>query len=416
MRILHLTTLVLSLLVFACGGKDATAFDPAGREWEFSLSNPPPVMINTNLPNRKPVPAHKFYRIFNAGDVLRVEGDSIFVENEYTVRFTSLPRQYALLSDGEIPDTLSGFRLTQGIGTTLNAALFKGDSLMGEWLFEEKKTRFKEIAFGELDGQTFRYAFPGQDTMQVYFGISVYRSGRNEGEKFEYFVDENLNFREERSYLDDDRFSFWGRRMSNMRTASVYYMFSREGFNSKRYTYGRNEDGTVIATYFEVENGRYERVDMPLVLLPPHKAGATEADFADRINAGRVLTDNTYPAIDSADVSYAYQDNYKGIEYDELSELEFSAEPDGEFIVVVRDRLLWNRKWTLSPDGHYLITMDKNGDPSAHYPILAYTDEYIDLRMSFPVKTREPRGVALESYARIDTYIRVLRRADATSR
>jgi len=51
-----------------------------------------------------------------------------------------------------------------------------------------------------------------------------------------------------------------------------------------------------------------------------------------------------------------------------------------------------------------------------HYPILAWTDEYIDLRMPFTVKTREPRGVALESYAEIDAYIRIARRADATSR
>jgi len=129
-----------------------------------------------------------------------------------------------------------------------------------------------------------------------------------------------------------------------------------------------------------------------------------------------VIADDTYPSVDSANVSYLYQRDYKGIEYDELSELEFSAEAGGEFLVVVRDRLIWNRKWRLSPDGRYLIVLRKNGDEYGHYPILAYTNEYIDLRMPFTVKTREPRGVELESYAGIDVYIRLARRSDATSR
>lgn len=416
MRISHLTALVLSMLVFACGEKDATAFDPAGQEWEFSMSNPLPIMENLLVPENTPISGRLRKEIFQPGEILWVEDDSILVKNDYKIWSVGVVKKYPLLLTEEVADSVAGFRLTSGIGTTLNVALYKGDSLMGEWLFEEKKTRFKEIAFGELDGQTFRCAFPGGDTMQVYFGTTYHTSGRDEGKAYEYFVDENPNFREEHSYSKPDRFRYWGAKMSSMRGNNMYFSMARKGFSSKRHVFGRNGDGMVIATYFEVKNERYERVEMPLVLQSPIRSDFSEVDFADRINSGTVLADDTYPSIDSARVSYAYQKDYKGIEYDELAELEFSAEPGGEFIVVVRDRLLWNRKWKLSPDGHYLITLGKRGDPAGHYPILAYTEDHIDLRMPFTVKTREPRGVALESYAEIDVFIRITRRTDATSR
>jgi len=387
MRTLHLAALAISLLFFACGEKGATAFDAAGQEWEFSLSNPPPIMKNLSVPEGTPIAARLRREVFQPGDVIRVEGDSILVESDYRTRFTQFSRKYPLLTANEIPDTLVGFRLSEGIGTTVNAALYKGDSLMGEWLFEEKKERFKEIAYGELTGQTFRCAFPEGDTMQVYFGTSTFTFGRNEPKEYEYYVDELPGFRKERSYVEKGRGRYWGDRMTAMRDKNIYFFFGKGGFSSKRYSFGKNEE----------EN-------------------ATETDFADRINSGFVIADDTYPSVDSANVSYLYQRDYKGIEYDELSELEFSAEAGGEFLVVVRDRLIWNRKWRLSPDGRYLIVLRKNGDEYGHYPILAYTNEYIDLRMPFTVKTREPRGVELESYAGIDVYIRLARRSDATSR
>lgn len=417
MRISHLTALVLSILVFACGEKDATAFDPTGQEWEFSLSNPPPVVLDTNLPlNLQKTPRWR-HEIFSPGDVLRVVGDSILVENELKASFFGRSRKFLLLSAEEIPDTLAGFRLSQGVGTSLSAAFFMGDSLLSEWLFEKKREIYQDIAFGELDGQTFRCAFPDGDTMQVYFGTSVRAYGRDEGKKYEYFISEKPDFLDERSYIEPDGFRYWGSRMSNMRNDDMRFRMAREGFSSKPYHYGRDKDGTVVASYIEITDEKYNRIDMPLVPVPARFAsGAAEADFADRINSGVVRADNTYPPIDSADVSYQYQEDYKGIEYDELSELEFSAEPGGEFIAVVRDRLLMNRQWKLSPDGHYLITMGKNGVPNGHYPILAYTDEHIDLRIPFTVKTREPRGVKLESYAGIDVFIRIARRTNATSR
>lgn len=418
MRFLHLTLLVLLTLIFACGEKDATAFDPAGQEWEFSLSNPVPFVENAIVPDNTPLSGLLQHELLSPGDVLQVRGDTVFVENMLKASFTGLPQAYRLFTDDYQPDSLAGFKLSQGVGTTLNAAFYKGDTLQGEWLFEEKKTRLREVGYGELSGQTYRCAFPGGDTMQVHFGTRMNLYGRGKGKEVEYFVEELPGFGEERSYIKSNSSSSWGFRMMEMRSNDFNFSFGRRAYGAKQYIYGRDERGTLFASYVEVENKRYEMIDVPMVLLPALKPSTSaEADFADRINSGKVIADDTYPRVDSAKVSYNYQKDYRGIEFDELSELEFSAEPGGEFIVVVRDRLLMNHKWKLSPDNRYLITLDKKtGSKLGHYPILAYTDEYIDLRMPFTVKTREPRGVALESHASIDVFIRIARRADATSR
>ncbi|TXF91212.1 hypothetical protein FUA23_03030 [Neolewinella aurantiaca] len=412
----QLALVALSLLFFACGGKDATAFDPSGQEWEFSLSNPLPINENLKVPEKLPLSLRLHRELFSPGDILEIKGDSVMVNNETKTSLTGMPRMYRMFTDNYHPDTLAGLKLSQGVGTTLSVAAYYGDSLRGEWVFEAKKNERREIAFGELTGQTFSCAFPGGDTMQVHFGVTIHRYGRKKGEKMEYFVEESSGFRDERSYLKRGGMSFGGDRVIGMRDDRFSFISSPGSYSSKKYTYSRDERGTVIASYFEVENGRYERVDMPLVLRGPVSADATEMDFADRINSGIVTADTSYAPIDSSRVSYAYQDDYKGIEFDELSELEFSAIPGGEFIVVVRDRLLMNRKWRLSSDGNYLITLGEDGNPAGHYPILAYTDEHIDLRMPFTVKTREPRGVALESYATISVFIRIAGRMNATSR
>lgn len=412
----HLALLALLLLVFACGEKNATAFDPGGQEWTFSLSNPLPDVRNAIAQKDLPISMRLRRELFSPGDVLRVVGDSVVVENERKVSFFGKPHAYLLFTDDYQPDSLAGLKLSRGVGTTLSVAAYDGDSLTGEWLFEAKKNRMPEIAYGELTGQTYRCAFPGGDTMQVYFGITTSRYGPQKGEEMEYFVEEIPGFREMGSYKKSSKYRLWGDRMMSMRNNYVLFFSPPGTYGSQNYTYGRDESGRVIASYIEVENGRYETIDMPLTLLPRLLPSATaEQDFADRINSGLVVADDAYPRIDSAGVSYSYQKDYQGIEYDELSELEFSAEPGGEFIVVVRDRLLMNRKWNLSLDGRYLITSDKNGRQVGHYPILAYTDEHIELRMPFTVKTREPRGVALESYAEIDVFIRIAQRTDATS-
>jgi|AntRauTorckE5430_2_1112549.scaffolds.fasta_scaffold01962_2 hypothetical protein len=76
----------------------------------------------------------------------------------------------------------------------------------------------------------------------------------------------------------------------------------------------------------------------------------------------------------------------------------------------------WLRR-IVPPHRRYLIPLDKKtGSAHSHYLILTYTDDYIDLRMPFTVKTREFRGVKLESCAEIDVFIRIARRTDATSR
>jgi hypothetical protein len=418
MRFLHLAVIALLSLVLACGEKETTEFDPTGQEWEFSLSNPLPVVPNLKVPKDLPFSARLRREVFSPGDVLRVVKDSIVVESELRVSYTGKPRVYRLFTDDYQPDSLAGFRLNQGVGTTLNVAFYKGDTLQGEWLFEAKKERLQEIAYGELTGQTYRCAFPGGDTMQVHFGVNTSTYGLQKGKELEYYVEEIPGFQQKESYIKPGRFSSRGDRTAGMRNTSFYFSSDRRAYGSKRYTYSRGEDSTVFASYIEVENGRYEKVDMPLVLLPSLIPRATaEADFADRLNSGTVIAEDTYPRIDSANVSYSYQKDFQGLEFDELSELEFSAEPGGEFLIVARDRLIMNHNWKLSSDGRYLITTDKvTGYEYSHYPILGYTDEHIDLRIPFSVKTREPRGVKLESYAMIDVFIRVVRRADATSR
>ena len=75
--------------------------------------------------------------------------------------------------------------------------------------------------------------------------------------------------------------------------------------------------------------------------------------------------------------------------------------------MLARDRLIMSGKWELSPDRNYMVTLNKEGGKFLHFPILAYTDEFMEFRLPLKVKTREPRGVKLESYAILDAFVRV---------
>jgi len=290
MRTLHLTALVFSVLVFACGEKDATVFDPAGQEWEFSLSNPVPVVINTNRPKNLPLAFRPRYEVLGPGDVLRVEGDTLFVENDYRVTFSGLPRTFRLFTTDDHPDSLAGFKLSQGVGTTLNVAYYHGDTLKEEWLFEQKQQNLKEIAFGELDGQTYRCAFPGGDSMQVHFGTTTSNSTRNKGEKMEYLVEELTGFAEPQTRPEPGGMGFWGGRMIGMRKAQRYFSSPAGAFGSKRYKYGRNKDGGLVASYIKVDSVSYELVNMPLVRVPNPEmealSGRPLPDHAGQTRAG----------------------------------------------------------------------------------------------------------------------------------
>jgi hypothetical protein len=183
------------------------------------------------------------------------------------------------------------------------------------------------------------------------------------------------------------------------------------GFNRTQYMFEQAPDGQILIVYIMRVKDRFVLTKMPLDPVDSAiPSSVSEEAFAARISMGKVVVDQSYPRIDSADVSYHYtEDFYKrgGLDPIDLNSLEFSFNPDGEYFILVQDRLVKSGKWELSPDRNYIVTLSKAGAKSQHFPILAYTDEYIDLRMPLLVKTREPRGTKLESYGILDAFVRV---------
>ncbi|MFK8162772.1 MAG: hypothetical protein AB8H12_09950 [Lewinella sp.] len=371
---------------------------PADHEWVFDL--------NTR------VDTTKRKGTFNPGDRLSIIKDTLMVTND----FGGWLRKIRLFERAAIPDTTFGFVLEPQLDSTLIVSHYYRDSLKKKWHFLLAKEGRAEIPEGGLTGKTFRFKFPDSDSLRVYIGYDEHMAlGR---QVKEYFVSGR-----EHTFIPKSKVSSGGTHLwynssfsaSPLRGGRFYFPMGRRitGFNRYRYKFEQAANGQVVVSYIMRVKDRHVLTDMPLEpVRPVIPTEVTIDEFADRISSGKVMVDQSYPRVDSADVKYSYAEDYyakDGLDPVDLNYLEFSFNPGGEYFVLARDRVIMNGNWELSPDRNYIITMNKQGAKFLHFPILAYTDEFIDLRLPLKVKTREPRGVKLESYCVLDAFVRVER-------
>jgi len=393
------------LAITACSSPDSSVMDET-QEWSFALSNPVTSPFN-------PTP-------LKVGDRLEIMGDSLLITNEF-----ALEKKKLQLSEVQnLPDSINAFTVEPGFGQTLRVSHFYDKELRHEWVFEPAPADLQRVKDGELTGKSFHACFPGEDTLRVYFDYGSKLPIRNKKEA-EFYVSGETHSRIPKSVVMSSAVQ---RSLSSpfnrkpMREVSFYHLISkmkRPGFDRYQYAYGWRKDGTLIASYIDDDGTAYQRVELPLVPAPPVlPADVSDAEFAERINAGRITIDNSYPTVDSVMVAYNHQEDFYqwgGIEYDELSELELSLNEQGEFIIYSRGRIVKLQKWKLSKDRSYIHLWKEKGYGDTYLPILSWDDDAVTFRMPMKVKTREPRGMELESYANLDAFVRIEAVTAATS-
>jgi hypothetical protein len=391
-------SLVVLIFFFGCNEVDSPPMlDPAEHTWSFDLNTP--------------VDTTKLVETFNPGDRLTIDKDSLSVIND----FGGWQRRMPIYEPGTIPDTSFGFILEPQPDSTLIINHYYRDSLMRKWRFLLAKEGRSEVPEGVLTGKTFRFKFPDMDSLQVYIGYDEKMAFGQEIK--EYFVSNREHTFIPKTKVSDRGVFLWYNSSfyaSPLRGGQFYFPMGKRktGFNRFKYRLEQKPDGQVMISYLKRKKDKYTLRDMPLESIASViPAAISNAEFADRISSGKVVIDQSYPRADSADVKYSYTEDFyanKGLDPVDLNYFELSFNPDGEYFILASDRVIMNGKWELSPDRNYIITMREEGTKFLHFPILAYTDEFIDLRLPLKVKTREPRGVKLESYAFLDAYVRVL--------
>ena len=375
------------------------------KEWSFALSNP------VTSPFIRPP--------LGVGDRIEIKGDSLLVTNEFTLLEKKLP----IIDVSNLPDSARAFTVEPGFGQTLRVNHFYNRELKDEWVFEPAQPDLQRVRDGELTGKSFYVKFPGEDTIRVSFGYGRQVRTRERKEN-EFFVSNETYSNEPKSVVMLGRYQrsfsspFTAKQMRGFNYLMRFKM-NGNGFDRHQYVYGRRDDGTLVASYVANDGESYRRVDLPLTPAPAVlPSDVSEADFAERISTGRVTIDNSYPRVDSAKVAYRYSDDFirgGGLEYDELGEVEFTLNEQGEFILFSRGRVVELYQWKLTSDRSYIYLYHDNGYGDLFLPILSYDDEALTFRMPLQVKTREPRGVELESYCNLDAYVRIEATKPATS-
>lgn len=396
--------LLALLTLTACSSPDSSSIAEA-KAWDFALSNPV-----TSPFRRAPL---------GVGDRIEIRGDSLLVTNEFTL----LERKLAIADAESLPDSAHAFTLEPGFGQTLRVNNFYNKELKNEWVFEPAQPGLQRVTNGELTGKSFYVNFPGEDTIRVSFGYGRQVRTRERKEN-EFFASNETYSNETKSVVMSGRYQrgfsspFVAKQMRGFNYL-MRFKTSKTGFDRHQYVYGRRDDGTLVASYVADDGESYRRVDLPLTPAPAVlPSDVSDADFAERISTGSIVIDDSYPRVDSVQVAYRYSEDFirdGGLEYDELGEVEFTLNEQGEFILFSRGRVVELYKWKLSSDRSYIHLYHDNSYGDLFLPILSYDDKAIAFRIPLKVKTREPRGMELESYCNLDAYVRVEANKPATS-
>ena len=397
-------------LLICCGAGSCTPDPAIEGAWSYALDNAVP---DANGPFRAGIIARSIGTALSPGGELTVGADSVRLNNPYTLQQETLPWYAAPAAPTDSTDAL----VLELLDDDRLAVMPHRAGRAGAPLFYNRGGhRRRQLPYGQLTDQTFRVVTEPGDTTRVYFGEQDDGMGRAaKGQPQEYYHDDNAPYRPARSRVENSAgMMFYNISQRPMRWAAFFIPNRRNGFGADRYVYTPGPGGTVHAHFLRlVDEARYVADSLTLTPAPPlAPAGMDDARFADLLSSGVVTVDADYPRVDSADVRYYYERDFfrhGGLERDELDELEFSLTPGGEFLLVVRDRIITEApRWRLSPGGHFVLLETETGNPREILSVIDYpAGGGVRFRQRLLVKTREPRGVKLESYAPIDAVVTV---------
>ena len=359
--------------------------------WEFALENNPAEFHHQSF--------------FGPGHKLKIKGDSVRINNGFLNREHSYPVQGKVSTDATIsvgykPTPLGGLKVSK----------YENDSLVRTAIFYPE-TGVKKVPHEQLSGKTYRVTNAEGETFRVYFGedpklLSPWPTTS-------YFVAGNLRAEQHKSYLSEG--ISYGSHNDDYAPRPLfesYYLRSSTPILSRKSTsIIRTPEGKLLVSSIAAGKDRYEEERFVMEQLPSIIPEAIDMTaFTDLLNYGKLTIDNSYPAPDSARVSYAYAEDFArfGLSSEELPDLEFNYSPlDGSYHTFVNRRKVAEGQWMLSPDRNNLIHLNQQGFHREVLPILAYSDTSITFRLPLLIQTREPRGVKLTSYASVDALIAV---------
>ncbi|NJC26407.1 hypothetical protein [Neolewinella antarctica] len=396
---MRLLLLLLPPLFFTACQSEPTVDPLVGTTWAFATQNPV-----TTEPSREPM---------QLGDVLTVAADTVFFTSLKMQGMNGVPR-YDAQRGG---DTLAkSVRLSQPAEGVLNVDLLEKGQVTVNRYFTPEPTGRTPLVAKEVAGQTFRYQPAEGEATLVYFDVVV-EGTRGNFLSNGFIVTVPTAFWNERTLLTPGGTfpdgSFGTFRPTPIDGPFAYvYIGKTLGLGNKAYRIFRTDAGEVeMETYSgTLEPHRVERVILePVPGVVPSDVSPEE--FGNRLTDGVQSMDREYPEIDSASVKYVAKESFAGriLSRDDLSELSFTFNQDGQFIFVAGDEVLTTGMWALSPDRNFLIITQEMAS-GMYLPILKYDEEEITFRYPMSVATREPRGVELGSYGIVNTFINVKRR------
>lgn len=386
-------------LLFSCSQDEAPSLSFADRlattTWEFSLENTPATS------------GDRFF--FRPGVTLTTDGDTARLTNGFFQQEMSYPVR------GTSGDTLGG--TTVGWQETPLGGLMVGryekDSLVAKALFYPATNESADLEWAELIGKTYRVYPDTGAPFRVYFGEDNNLRGALGRTGYYYLVGEEYQ-NEPRSVISASSNRYYAREFypipfNSMRyySGAQHHFMSNENLTVRRLPDGKIEISTVgdKGEAYQVNRGRMK-------LLPSIIPDSVDLQtFTDLLNYGDLTVDTSYPAPDSAKVKYAYEEDFPrwgGVHLREVPDLEFNYSPlDGSFNTFVRQRKIEGGRWQFSPDRNYLIHLGKEDRHQKLVPIISYDAEGLALRIPLSIQTREPRGVKLLSYCKVDAYVAV---------
>lgn len=363
--------------------------------WEFSLENKPPGY------------GDRFF--FRPGVSLTTDGDTARLTNGF------YHDQMKYVVRGSTHDTLGqtaiDFEETPLGG--LMVSRYEKDSLVTQALFYPVTGEDTNLELEELAGKTYRIYPDNAPSERLYFGKGKWSRGSRKLDTY-YYLSGPEHQDEQKTVLSASSSRYYDLSFSPVPiNSSQFYMGNQESFlKNGNFSARRLADGSLEVSTVENDGKAYTVRKARMELIPSIIPDSVDLQaFTDLINYGDLYIDTSHPAPDSALVRYAYEEDFPrwgGLTLQELPYFEFNYSPlDGSFNTFVRNRKLDGGRWEFSPDRNYIIHLGEENRHQQLIPIISYDASGMELRIPLSLQTREPRGVKLLSYCKVDAFVKV---------
>ena len=194
-----------------------------------------------------------------------------------------------------------------------------------------------------------------------------------------------------------------------IRTATSFFNLRGDQKGQRRYDrllLSATADGGVQLHREEQDDARRVRVSGGVELERYPALVPESADLDALLNRGYLTTELLTTEPDTAGLTFAYPEDFRGITYADLDQLDFEFRADGTCSTFVGDRLVNQGQWTLTPDRNFVHFQGRLGGNERLKLIADYDGQTIAFPVTLELQTREPRGTRLLSYYRAEVMLR----------